>query len=476
MDKRINRLLLATAMLATFFSGTANRIFNISMPTLASSLGTDLIGISWALLAYQFSSIGLSLIFGRLSDLWGREKVFSAGFAVFSLGSLLCGLSQNIWQLILFRFLQGVGGSMIQSSSRALAAEAVPEELAGRAQGYMTTAHHIGFLLGPTIGGLMIDYLHWRWTFFFIVPIGIIGALLTIGGFKSRTISVQRRAVDYVGALLLFTTTTTLVLLIDRHSVEIIGAGTKGALVAIFLASLSGLLVHEAKTPSPFVDLALFKNRMFTLSTLSLLIVAMCYSVTTLLLPFYLQEVLQLSPSFIGFVFMAPAILTVSLAPLSGYMTDRLGPRLPASLGVAFMTVSFLVGGFFQPNSHWLLPTLMIGLGGITNGIFNPANSVGMIALVPREHRGFASAANHVTFGLGNVLGVAVGGFLMTAAFEHHTGLSGASPATADPAGFVAALNTTFLVIMGLSLIAIVTSATRGDRNSNKKILISTGA
>jgi len=145
MDKRINRLLLATAMLATFFSGTANRIFNISMPTLASSLGTDLIGISWALLAYQFSSIGLSLIFGRLSDLWGREKVFSAGFAVFSLGSLLCGLSQNIWQLILFRFLQGVGGSMLQSSSRALAAEAVPEELAGRAQGYMTTAHHMDF-------------------------------------------------------------------------------------------------------------------------------------------------------------------------------------------------------------------------------------------------------------------------------------------------------------------------------------------
>ncbi len=466
MDKRIDRLLLATAMLATFFAGTAARIFNISMPTLASSLGTDLIGISWALLSYQLSNIGLSLIFGRLSDLWGREKVFSVGFGVFSLGSLFCGLSETIWQLILFRFFQGVGGSMIQSSSRALAAEAVPEELGGRAQGYMTTAHHMGFLLGPTIGGLMIDYLHWRWTFFFLVPIGIIGALLTLGSFKRRALPVQRRPVDYVGALLLFTTTTTLVLILDRHTLEIMGAGMKGVLVAIFLSSLSGLLIHEAKTATPFVDLTLFKVRVFSLSALSLLIVAMCYTITNLLLPFYLQEVLELSPSFIGFLFMAPPILTVSLAPLSGYMTDRLGPRVPASLGVAFLVLSLLVGGAFQPDSHWLLPTLMIGVGGITNGIFNPANSVGMIGLMPKEHRGFASAANHVTFGLGNVLGVAVGNFLMTAAFEFHTGRSGASPTTEDPAGFVAALNTTFLVAMFLSLIALVTSAMRGTRKS----------
>lgn len=132
------------------------------MPTVASSLGTDLIGISWALLAYQISNIALSIIFGRVSDLWGREKVFGLGFVVFSLSSLLCGLSSNVMQLILSRFVQGVGRSMLQSSSRALAAESVPEALAGRAQGYMTTAHHLGFVLGPSIGGLMIDYFTWR--------------------------------------------------------------------------------------------------------------------------------------------------------------------------------------------------------------------------------------------------------------------------------------------------------------------------
>jgi len=119
MNAKINYLLLTTALLGTFFSGTATRIVSISMPTIATSLATDLLGISWALLSYQLSNIGLSIVFGRLSDLWGREKVFALGFLVFSAGSFLCGFSQSLIQLIVFRFLQGIGGALLQSSSRA---------------------------------------------------------------------------------------------------------------------------------------------------------------------------------------------------------------------------------------------------------------------------------------------------------------------------------------------------------------------
>lgn len=461
-----NYLLLGTAMLGTFFAGTASRIFNISLPTVASSLGTDLIGISWALVAYQLSNIGLSIIFGRLADLWGREKIFALGFLVFSSGSLLCGLSQTVFQLILFRFFQGVGGAMIQSSSRALAADAVPEEIAGRAQGYMTTAHHTGFLLGPGMGGLLIDYLSWRWTFFFLVPIGLFGALLTLGSLKQRPRAARRQPIDYLGAALLFLTTTTLVLVLDRRTLEILGGETKLALAVLFLGSVAGLILHESKTKSPFVNLALFKVRLFAMSTLSLLIVAMCYSLTGFLLPFYLQNVLRLSPSFIGFLFMAPPLVTVMLAPVSGYMADRLGPRLPTTLGVIFMFLSFLVGGFLRSDSSWPFPTFVIALGAITNGIFNPAISVAMIGMMAREHRGFASSVNHVTFGLGNVLGVALGGLLMTVAFEYHTGQSGISPTPEDPVGFVAALNTTFFTAAGLSLVAVLTSAMSGGRSS----------
>ena len=464
MDKRINRVLLATALLGTFFAGTAGRIFNISMPTVANDLGTDLLGISWALLAYQLTNIGLSMIFGRLGDIWGRERVFGLGFMVFSLTSLLCGLSQSVLQLICFRLLEGVGSAMIQSSSRALAAEAVPDELAGRAQGFMTTAHHTGFMLGPAFGGFMIDYFSWRWAFFSLVPISLFGAILTLPNLKHAKASAERRPVDHLGAVLVFVIMSTLLLVLDRRALEIVGAQAKVVFAAVFCAALVSFLIHERRTPSPFIDLSLFKVRMFSMAAVSLLIVSSCYVLTGFLLPFYLQEGLHLTPSFIGLLFMVPAAITLSIAPLSGYLSDRFGPRLPATVGVVFLSVAFFIGSFLRPDSHWLVPTLMIAFGGITNGLFNPANSVSMISMVPKEHRGFASSVNHVAFGLGSVLGVTLGGVLMTAAFEHHTGLSGVSPTTANPVAFVAALNTTLLAGMGASAVAFFTSAMRGKK------------
>ncbi len=477
MNPGINYLLLTTALLATFLSGTATRIVSISMPTIADSLATDLLGISWALLSYQLSNIGLSIVFGRVSDLWGREKVFALGFLVFTLSSLLCGLSQTLVQLIVYRFLQGVGGAMLQSSSRALAAESVPERLAGRAQGYMTTAHHVGFIVGPSIGGLMIDYLSWRWSFFFLVPIGICGTLLTLLSLRRLPRASRRHAVtiDYVGAALLFATTSAVVLVFDRRTHAMTGSTFTAALVVLFLICLAGLIFHESRTKTPILNLTLFKIRRFSMSVVSLLVIAMCYALTGFLLPFYLQDVLGLAPTHVGLLFMAPSLITVALAPLSGYLADRLGPRMPASFGVSFMVVSLGVGGILRVDSHWMLPALLIIIGAITNGIFNPANSMAMISMMPGEHRGFASAVNHVTFGLGNVLGVALSSFLMSIAFEQYTGVAGTALTTADPAGFVAALNTTFMAAAGLSLVALATSVIGGGQVKSGKAAVRAG-
>jgi EmrB/QacA subfamily drug resistance transporter len=464
LDSRINYLLLATALLGTFFSGTATRIVAISMPTVAQSLGTDLLGVSWALLSYQLSNIGLSVVFGRISDLWGREKIFALGFLVFAVSSLLCGFSQTVLQLILARFVQGVGGAMLQSSSRALASESVTEEFAGRAQGYMTTAHHTGFILGPSIGGVMIDYFSWRWSFFLLAPVGFGGTLLALANLKRQRLRPppHSASVDYLGAALLFAITTTLVFLLDRRTQLIVSGSAKMFLAVFFFASLAAFLLHESRAKHPFVNLELFKIRRFSFSVVSLLVIAISYTLTGFLMPFYLQDVLHFSPTQVGVLFMAPSILTVALAPLSGYMTDRLGPRVPATFGVGFMIVSLSLGGLLRTDSHWLLPAALIVVGAITNGIFNPANSTAMISMMPKEHRGFASAVNHVTFGLGNVLGVALGGLCMSLAFEHYTGLSAADLTTQNSRGFVAALNTTFLAAIVLSVIALFTSALRG--------------
>lgn len=464
MDSRINYLLLATALLGTFFSGTATRIVSISMPTVAQSLGTDLLGVSWALLSYQLSNIGLSVIFGRISDLWGREKMFALGFLVFAVSSLLCGFSRNAMELILARFVQGVGGAMLQSSSRALASESVTEDLAGRAQGYMTTAHHTGFILGPSIGGLMIDYFSWRWSFFLLAPVGFAGTLLALINLRRRKTAPARQngAVDYLGAALLFAITTTLVFIFDRRTHQIVGASAKVFLLAALGISLVAFIAHETRAKNPFVNLELFKIRRFSFSVVSLLVVSICYALISFLMPFYLQDVLGLTATRVGVLFMLPSILTVALAPLSGYLTDRLGPRIPATLGVVFMIIALAVGGILRTDSHWLLPTVLIIVAAVTNGIFNPANSTAMISMMPREHRGFASAMNHVTFGFGNVLGVALGGLCMSLAFEYHTGIKAVTLTAENPTGFVAALNTTFVAAIVFCVLGILTSALRG--------------
>jgi EmrB/QacA subfamily drug resistance transporter len=462
----INYLLLSTALLATFFSGTATRLVGISMPTVANSLSTDLLGVSWALLSYQLSNVGLSIIFGRVSDLWGREKIFALGFLVFALSSLFCGLSQTLFQLVFMRFIQGIGGAMLQSSSRALAAESVPENLAGRAQGYMTTAHHVGFVMGPSIGGFMIDYLSWRWSFFLLVPIGVCGTVLSVVNLRRRGASSRRQpiAIDYWGAALLFIATSSVVLLFDRNTAEVLGGPVKLLLGGVVVLSLGAFVIHESRTKYPIVNLALFKIRRFSMSVASLLIIAVCYTLTGFLLPFYLQDILGLSATRMGFLFMMPSILTVALAPVSGYLTDRLGPRIPASIGVGFMILSLGMGVVLRPDSHWVMPAALIVVGAITNGIFNPANSTAMIAMMQKEHRGFASAVNHVTFGLGNVLGVALGGLSMSLAFQHYTGIAETAVSTSKPVAFVNAMNVTFFAAMILSLGGLTTAIIGGRR------------
>lgn len=450
-------------MMGSFLFGTASRIFNISMPTVATSLGTDLVGISWALLAYQLSNVGLSIVFGRFADLWGRDKVFGLGFTAFALASLFCGLSQNLLQLIIARFLQGVAGAMIQASGRAVAAEAVPERIAGRAQGYMTTAFHCGFLLGPSIGGLIIDYLHWRWIFFLLVPIALAGAVLALANRNLRPARRGDKSLDYTGAALLIATTTTLIVVLDRHTLGAFDPHVRGFMGIAFLLCFSGLLIRESRARDPIINLTLFRVRAFTLSTVSLLLASMCYILPSIFLPFYLQETLGLAPSFIGVLFMVQPALTVALAPLSGYLADRVGVKLPTALGTGVLALSLFSGALLRADSHWWLPTLMMGLIGATQGLFNPANSLAFIKAVPKGEMGFASAAHHVAFTLGGILGIAIGNSFMTLAFEHQAQAGGGVFTTQDPVVFVAALNATFLAATPLSLFALLACAWRAE-------------
>ena len=467
-----NWLLLINAALGNFLAGTASRIFAISLPTVAASLETSIVGIAWAVIAYQISQISLSLVFGRIGDIYGRQTLFGLGLVVSAVAALLCGLSQTVTQLIIFRLFQGIGASMTQSQGRAMAMESLPKESSGRAQGFMTTAFHTGVLIGPSVGGLIIDYIHWRAIFFFLVPIALAGIILTYCNWKKGILSspTAREAVDsqidYLGAGLLIAATLALVSIVDHRILESFSWSLRLILIAAFVISFGGFLYREWTTPSPILDLSLFRIRMFSLSSLTLLLVGVAQVMIGFVLPFYLQDVLHLSPSFIGLLFVTAPIFTVTLSPLVGWAVDKVGPRLPATLGISFLVSAGFLGSYLRTDSHWLMAVAVLALWGLATALFFTSNHTAMITAVPNQHRGVATGAIYVMFGLGTTFGVSLGTLLLTAAFRYYSGDPVATPTPANPAVFVQAMNFSFFVGGVMSLVAVLCSALRGKRTA----------
>ena len=466
MIKHTDVLLLVNAVMGQFFSGVATRIFIVSMPTIAAALNADILAVSWALIAYQLAGICLSVVFGRLGDIHGRHRIYGLGFVIMTVSSLLCGLAPSVGWLIAFRLVQGVGSAMLASATRVLAMEAMPEGAAGRANGFMTMSFHGGLLLGPPLGGLVIDLLNWRWIFFLLVPIGAVGIVLSAMRTRrpSPAPSARPPAADYVGSGLLVVLTLVLTLLVDQRSASAIGIGHTGVMSAALVLTLAGFVVHERRALNPVVNLALFKIRMFAFSALSLLAFALTGSVLTFLLPFYMQDVLHHSPSFMGLLFLTAPVLTIVLAPVAGLLTDRIGPRVPASIGLGVIMAGFGIGTLLRVDSHWILPALLLVSTGVGQGFFNTPNQTAIIGSVPREYRGFATGLVQMMFGLGSLLGISLGGLLLTVMFRHYAGIPDATPTAERPLPFVAAMNTTFMLCFALTAAGLVVSLLRGGR------------
>jgi EmrB/QacA subfamily drug resistance transporter len=466
MAKHTDVLLLVNAMLGQFISGVATRVFIVSLPTIATALNADILSVSWALIAYQLAGISLSVVFGRLGDIHGRYAIYGSGFVVMTISSVLCGLAPSVGWLIVFRLVQGIGAAMIASATRVLAMEASPEGAEGRANGFMTMSYHGGLLLGPPLGGLVIDLLSWRWIFFLLVPIGVAGTALTVVRARGRREAPRERPgdVDYVGAAILVVLTVMLTLVVDRRSADAIGAGSSGVMLGAFAVGLAAFIVHERRAVNPVVNLGLFRIRMFAFSVLSLLVFATTSSILTFLLPFYIQDVLHRSPSFMGLLFLSAPVLTISLAVLAGHLTDRVGPRIPATIGLSVIMAAFAIGAGLKVDSHWILPGLLLAFTGIGQGFFNTPNQTAIIGSVPRAYRGFATGLVQMMFGLGSLLGISLGGALLTQMFRYYSGNPDATPSAEAPAAFVAAMNATYAVCFVLMTVALAASLMRGGR------------
>jgi len=215
VSRRSARLILLSVCIGQTIVGVDQRAITVALPTLTETFGTAFTTIQWTVLVYDLVLIGLIITMGRLGDLFGRRRFYSIGFLIFVTASAICGLSQTIGQLIFFRAVQALGGSMIAANGRAIVSVNLPREERGHALGLTSTAFHIGFLTGPSLGGFLIDTIGWRWIFYINLPFSLCGAYLA-WRVVPETRSKETTGIDIPGAILLLLTNALFIYAIDQ--------------------------------------------------------------------------------------------------------------------------------------------------------------------------------------------------------------------------------------------------------------------
>ncbi len=297
-------LLILAISLAIFMSSIDGTIVNIALPTISESFDISTSTVSWVATAYLLVMAGCVLIFGKISDIIGFKRIFLSGFVVFTVGSFACGflpdLLNSFASLVGSRVFQGVGGAMITAIAPAMITAFIPMKMKGKAMGIIMTVAALGMAIGPTVGGVLTQYLSWHWIFFINVPIGIVALLLgakvipsTITG-KDRDLS----GFDKKGGILIFVGLASLLFAISegQESPAIIAT----MIIAVF--SLAYFSWNELKVPEPLLELRLFQNRNFLLANLIMVLVFLSFSGINYLLPFYLEYVQGFDSSTAGLI------------------------------------------------------------------------------------------------------------------------------------------------------------------------------
>ena len=468
ISKKHATLILMNVCVGQFIVGLDQRALLVALPTLSHIFNTSLTTIQWVLLIYDLLLIGTVITLGRLGDLFGRRRFYAGGFLVFVLSSALCGIAQSASQIILFRGLQAIGGAMISANGRAVASIALPPGQRGKAMGIASMAFHIGFLTGPTLGGFLIDTVGWRWIFYLNLPVGIWGAYLAWKLLEESKEDVKGISVDFPGAILLMMTCSLFIYAMNQLPHVGWRDPTVLKMMSLFLVSLVLFVFVELRARTPILSFSLFRNRLFTASILSLFFITSTQSAISFLMPFYLQNILHFSPSQMGWIMIAGSVIIVMVAPIAGWMSDRLGSRLLCTVGSGLIVIAqFFIASLGLDSSipRIILPLMLSGLGW---AIFNSPNQSAILGSVPRDKVGSASGMNTTAARTGGAMGVAVSATLFTYALTA-AGLSSIqieSPQSwgAAPEIFVRSFNHTVHIVNFFTLLSIFFSAVKGSR------------
>ncbi|MDB5422639.1 MAG: EmrB/QacA subfamily drug resistance transporter [Phenylobacterium sp.] len=403
-------------ILALLLASLDQTIVSTALPTIVGDLG-GLQHLSWVVTGYILATTVVTPIYGKLGDIFGRKLMLQSAIVLFLLGSVLCGLSQNMIQLIAFRALQGVGGGGLMVTSMTIIADLVPLRERGRYQGVMGAVFGLSTIVGPLLGGLFVDHLSWRWIFYINMPLGLVALAVITLIFARPPTREGRPSIDYLGAVLLGAALTSLVLFSSLGGTTLPWASPTsiGLGVAAVVLSAAFLLV-EAQARDPILPLGLFANSTVRVALgIGFVVgVAMLGSVTYL--PLYLQLVKGLSPSSSGLTItpMMGGMLVSSI--LSGQLISRTGRyKIYPIVGTALASAAMLALALTPssaPTGFLVASAVVLGAG---LGMVMQITILAIQNTVPRHQLGAATASASLVRSVGSSLGVTVFGALMNA-------------------------------------------------------------
>jgi EmrB/QacA subfamily drug resistance transporter len=459
---------MAVVGIGGFMAALNSASLIIILPTLQSDLHTDLINILWVLLAYTLASAVLLLSVGRLADLIGNKRIYLLGYLVFGVGSALCALANNVWVLIAARFIQGIGGALLMANTSAIITHTFPKRELGRALGIASATFSVGTALGPIVGGLLTDAINWHWAFWFNVPLAAIGLVLAAlylhseVGARQQT---QREGFDWAGAILLAISLSALLYFVSLG--PLYGWGSARILGALALSIVTGVcfIWRQLIAQQPLLQLRLFNNRLFTMANLSAALASMGMIAVLFLMPFYLEDVLRYT-LFQSALLLTPYPATMLIvAPISGWLSDRLGSRTLGTLGMALSALSLLWMSSLTIHSTYGEVAVRLVVLGLGMGLFQSPNNSAVMSSAPAHQRGIASAVLGTMRNLGTMLGIGITGAVFVSFMPFSAFLQLALTGETTQSGVDAVISAfricywaaTFFAVLG-----IITSLSRG--------------
>jgi EmrB/QacA subfamily drug resistance transporter len=473
-------VVFALSASSSFITTLDGSIVNIGLPAISRTFNVGVSGpIEWIIIGYLVIIASVLLTFGRLADMIGRKPILLTGLTIFVLGSALCGMAPSLWLLIIARLFQGLGGALIFAVNIAMITSSFPNHERGLALGLNAVVVSLGVSAGPTIGGIITQYLTWRWIFYVNVPVCIAVLLATYYFYKERRPQQSMRGqFDPIGATLLGIGFAALTLGISfGQEWGWLSAGTLGSIVLAVVMLGVGVYV-ESHVEHPILHLRLLMNRVFAFANISFMLCMMALFAPGFLLPFYFEELRGFSTIQTGLMLTPLSIMLAVVAPFSGALADRFGSRWLSPIGLAIACFGlFLLSQIGVHSSTWdiIWRLVVIGLG---QGIFQSPNTRTMMGAAPRDEQGEASGLLATGRVIGQSLSVALTGTVFAGLGGAAAGtiLSSSQVHSLAPASvanlqntFVNGFHAALLTCAAFAALGIFTAMARGDGAANKK-------